>query len=663
MPIHDDGQIKDQRKGKTKEKKGRKSAVADKLPLTDSVDWRKRILEGTREDRLAAIKDAVEKKDRNAVDALIKTLGEQEADVAGEAYDAIAELTVNEEQFQTIVGFLVEGSDIKKSDAAYVLGLLKDARAVPYLIAADDDDSGVREKVAEALGRIGDKRAVPVLIKLLKDSDINVSKEAVLSLGNIGDKKAIAPFKEYLKYCVRAENDGEDYAIVALEKLGVPKHEIEKIVANPVRGIIEETLEEHLESPDQVAIYHFISKNKNTKRIVFENASILDILPNRQAWITVNEPQLAKNALQLALQKLGNRRDGLDNALASNLGVRVKQLEEEKAHFTYYADEILDTIVQVVRNSQLKNDDELSALLSGIRYGNGITLRYIKRELADLSLGDKCGDCTAKGSVNFGNSVTWLVNPAYQILKMSKDGRFIGKINFTLGTIAGKDAIIIDALEFNPQAVKGKPYHKDGKACLKIALEFLRELSEKQNRQLFALATSNSSGAVAILRSQGDDLGSLLGAKEREAKPVPLTLLIPQDDVLRTLKVSNYSGEVKFFYQMLDSLVDSRSAGGKDRMDTKLPELEREVINPMQIANADVATAMRARDFEKAAALILADSEAEEKVRGIFSLPKGAGISPKFLCLRLEKLYHTQALDAASLRRTFQVEAGNFVKL
>ena len=98
-------------------------------------------------------------------------------------------------------------------------------------------------------------------------------------------------------------------------------------------------------------------------------------------------------------------------------------------------------------------------------------------------------------------------------------------------------------------------------------------------------------------------------------------------------------------------------------MDSKLPELEHDVINPMQITNAEVATAMRARDFEKAAALILADPEAAEKVKHIFGLPKGAGISPKFLCLRLEKLYHTQALDAASLRRTFQVDAGNFVKL
>ena len=114
---------------------------------------------------------------------------------------------------------------------------------------------------------------------------------------------------------------------------------------------------------------------------------------------------------------------------------------------------------------------------------------------------------------------------------------------------------------------------------------------------------------------------------------------------------------------MLDSLVDSRSAGGKDRMDAKLPELEREVINPMQIANAEVATAMRSRNFENAAELILSDSGAEEKVKGIFGLPKGTGISPKFLSMRLEKLYRTQAVDVASLRRTFQVEAGNFVKL
>jgi len=300
--------------------------------------------------------------------------------------------------------------------------------------------------------------------------------------------------------------------------------------------------------------------------------------------------------------------------------------------------------------------------------------------------------------VNFGNSVTWLVNPAYQILKMSKDGRFIGKINFTLGNLDGKDAIIIDALEFNPQAVEGKPYYQDGLDCFDAVLGFLKDLAQKENRTLFALTVSNSSGAVELFRERGKDLTRFQEiVSQRPSKPlvgtgmfsqinanealheldsaiqdaikkghkqhVLLTLLIPNDDVTRILKTSGYSGEVKFFYQMLDSLVDSRSKRGKDLTDTKLPALEREVINPMQIANAEVAAAMSARDFEKAAQLILADSEASEKVKAIFGLPKGMGISPKFLSVRLEKLYHTQALDATSLRRTFKVDADYFVKL
>lgn len=46
------------------------------------------------------------------------------------------------------------------------------------------------------MGQIGDERAVNILIKALKDEDIYVKMAAIEALGKIGDPKAIIPLLE-----------------------------------------------------------------------------------------------------------------------------------------------------------------------------------------------------------------------------------------------------------------------------------------------------------------------------------------------------------------------------------------------------------------------------------------------------------------------------------
>jgi len=76
--------------------------------------------------------------------------------------------------------------------AAEALGRIGDKRAVePLIHALKDEDWYVRWKAAEALGRIGDKRAVEPLIQALKDEDSDVRREAAEALGKIGDKRAV----------------------------------------------------------------------------------------------------------------------------------------------------------------------------------------------------------------------------------------------------------------------------------------------------------------------------------------------------------------------------------------------------------------------------------------------------------------------------------------
>lgn len=716
MPKHANDQPK-KGKPKTTSPKNKFSQTEANLPMTDSVDWRKGMIEGTKEERLAVINEAVDKRDDNAILALAEVLSDRDIDICDAAGEALTECFEKHPRLIETVPFLIKASkseipevrrvvarvfrdtcDVRAIDT--IVTLLEDessevreeaaesisriaesdpsypqlTKAVPLLIKALEDESvDIRYWAAGALGHLKDKRAIDALRKLLEDGYPDIVIEAAVSLVMLGDRKNVPLLKKLFVDSLICDSGIANDIEKALLDLGVPNDQIERMRQDPcsIRRRESEGLVIYLQSPDQKAVLGLLERNRDIKRIVFENAKVLEALPDRQAWITINKPQLAKDALELALGKLGKKRSSLENVLRSSLGVRIKQLEE--AHFKYYADEILDAISQVVRNSRFKDDEELSDLLSQIRYGDGgVCLRYIRREMADLSLGDKCGDCAAKGSVNFGNSVTWLVNPAYQILKMSKGGRFIGKMNFTLGTLVNQDAVIIDALEFNPQTQKGKPYHKDGLECLNVALSFLRRLARKEKRKLFALRVSNSSGAVDILEEHGRHITTGqtleeffdLAAEDNWDSKVPLSLLVPNEDVLRTLATVGYEEETNFFYQMLDVMDgEGHITGVKDLTNEKLPIFEREVVNPAQIANPEVATAMRERDFEKASKLILIDSELEGKVKGIFGLPMEYGVSSTFLSTRLEKIYKTVAMDAESLKRTFMVSAIKFVRL
>ena len=70
---------------------------------------------------------------------------------------------------------------------------------------------------AEALGKIGDKRAVEPLIKALEDKDGYVSQHSARALGKIGDTRAVEPLIELL-----SDDDWgvRNAAKEALKKLG-----------------------------------------------------------------------------------------------------------------------------------------------------------------------------------------------------------------------------------------------------------------------------------------------------------------------------------------------------------------------------------------------------------------------------------------------------------
>jgi HEAT repeat protein len=69
---------------------------------------------------------------------------------------------------------------------------------------SDSKHGSDRQMIAEALGRIGDPRSIPILLKALEED--GVSGHAIIALGRIGNMsiiKAIEPFKNHKQAWIR----------------------------------------------------------------------------------------------------------------------------------------------------------------------------------------------------------------------------------------------------------------------------------------------------------------------------------------------------------------------------------------------------------------------------------------------------------------------------
>jgi len=81
---------------------------------------------------------------RLGISALVETLAKEDRNTIARAIPGIAHLLRNE-------------NPIIRGDAAYLLGIIGQREVLPFLVeAADDDNSGVRQIVREAIEEIGE---------------------------------------------------------------------------------------------------------------------------------------------------------------------------------------------------------------------------------------------------------------------------------------------------------------------------------------------------------------------------------------------------------------------------------------------------------------------------------------------------------------------------
>lgn len=98
---------------------------------------------------------------------------------------------------------LVEALDDPSVDtriyAALALGQLRDPAAIPSLIAQlSSDERDVRKTAAYALGAIGDRRAVEPLVRTLADPVADVRFNAAIALARFDDRRGLPVLREML---------------------------------------------------------------------------------------------------------------------------------------------------------------------------------------------------------------------------------------------------------------------------------------------------------------------------------------------------------------------------------------------------------------------------------------------------------------------------------
>lgn len=158
-------------------------------------------------------------KDERAVQPLIKLLTDEEWEVEKGATDAL--IAIGEPAIEPLIEILQDKNEdvYLQMKVVAVLAGIKDERAIQPMIQALKEKPELQADLGYNLGLIGEP-AVEPLITVLGDEDSSVRVRAAEALGRIGNKRAVEPLKVAL-------ND-EDETVRVFAKLGLKSIEAQQ---------------------------------------------------------------------------------------------------------------------------------------------------------------------------------------------------------------------------------------------------------------------------------------------------------------------------------------------------------------------------------------------------------------------------------------------------
>ena len=192
------------------------------------------------------------------------------------------------------------------------------------------------------------------------------------------------------------------------------------------------------------------------------------------------------------------------NNVRSRFNLSVEDLDEETIKI--YSDE-----VALIFEEAFEKDDKLKQRLQFLDdhiqqsfYDGKVSFRLASRDKEDLKLGDKCGDCTAKDGVNNHWIKAWIADVNTQFLKLYYEKSFIGRKNLVLAESENRPMLLIDAIEFIPQAREHEEYDARARTAFEAGLRKVKDIAHRINvENVFAYSFSNSSDVEDLIESMG----------------------------------------------------------------------------------------------------------------------------------------------------------------
>jgi HEAT repeat protein len=151
-------------------------------------------------------------KSKRDIEGLIKTLSYQKVDsVRGAAVDALGQIG-DARAVEPLIAALKDVNYYVHTSAAEALVKIGACAVEPLIAALKNVEAGVQRVIEKVLAKIGSPAVEPLIIAL-KDSEWTVGYHVALALGQIGDARAVEPLINALK-------SGQGAAAVALGQIG-----------------------------------------------------------------------------------------------------------------------------------------------------------------------------------------------------------------------------------------------------------------------------------------------------------------------------------------------------------------------------------------------------------------------------------------------------------
>ena len=277
-----------------------------------------------------------------------------------------------------------------RSNAVEALGQFGIERAIPILIKILRDESSYeRGEAAKALGEIGSEQAVPILIRVLGDEDNDIVKNAVEALGKIGSEQAVPALAQVL----RGEN--EDVVKSAAKALGeIGGDRAIPFLTQVMRQAVQNDDDDLLESICEALLK---IQDEQTVSLTFFNSTI-NSLRNSIRALQDEDRNVRRHAAGLLNQKSGGELEVMsqvlyrvlsndDSRAQENLAeafVRIAEDHHEQT-LSWYKQTLLQCLQSVPKVlEEIGSVPTVAALAQALRSENNLLRRFAAAALVNI---------------------------------------------------------------------------------------------------------------------------------------------------------------------------------------------------------------------------------------------------------------------------------------